>query len=252
MNNILITGGSSISKNIINKLSLNKNNNIIYLTRNLLKNDLNNNNNIVGIECDLLLNNNEKLLLKKINQGKDQLKKQLNLNKNEKLYITNLINCAGINDNNLLIKQNDKIINDIIQLNLIIPIILSKVIYKDLIINKNNDNKSIINIGSIIGSNGNIGQTIYSSSKSGLIGFTKSLSKELGKKNIRVNLIEPGFIENTEMTKDLNNNNDILKNITLNRYGTKNDITNLIEFLISKKSSYITGQVLKIDGGLII
>jgi 3-oxoacyl-[acyl-carrier protein] reductase len=108
----------------------------------------------------------------------------------------------------------------------------------------------IINISSVVGISGNSGQVNYSASKAGIIGITKSMAKELGKRNILVNAIAPGFIE-TEMTDKIPENikKEMMKNIPLQRLGKPSDIADAVEFLISDKASYITGQVLSVNGG---
>ena len=109
----------------------------------------------------------------------------------------------------------------------------------------------IINISSVIGLTGNAGQVNYAASKSGIIGVTKSLAKELAGRNIYVNCIAPGFIE-TSMTSELNEvvNDEILRNIPLKRIGRPEEIANAALFLASEGANYITGQVLPIDGGM--
>ena len=109
---------------------------------------------------------------------------------------------------------------------------------------------AIVNMASIVGVYGNVGQANYCAAKAGLIGFTKSLAKELGSRNIRVNAIAPGFIA-TDMTKDLGNTEEFLKLIPLKRMGTPEDIAEAVKFL-AVDSTYVTGQVLEVDGGLII
>ncbi len=113
------------------------------------------------------------------------------------------------------------------------------------------DNGRIINISSIVGISGNFGQTNYAASKAGVIGFTKALAKELGKRKITVNAIAPGFIE-TQMTKSVPfiRKRIIMAMIPLGRAGTTEDVANLVAFLASDKASYITGEVICIDGGL--
>jgi 3-oxoacyl-[acyl-carrier protein] reductase len=113
------------------------------------------------------------------------------------------------------------------------------------------DGASIVNISSIVGLNGNRGQTNYSASKAGLIGFTKSLAKELGKRGVRVNAIAPGFID-TDMTKELSfiRRKIMLAMVPLDRAGKPEDIANVVSFLASDKAGYITGEVIRVDGGL--
>lgn len=111
----------------------------------------------------------------------------------------------------------------------------------------------IINISSVVGVSGNAGQTNYSASKAGIIGFTKSLAKEVGSRNILVNAIAPGFI-GTDMTDVLKDEikEEIAKSIPLKRMGTPEDVANVVRFLASDDSSYITGQVISVDGGMLM
>ena len=111
----------------------------------------------------------------------------------------------------------------------------------------------IINISSVVGISGNAGQTNYSASKAGIIGFTKSLAKEVAKRNINVNAVAPGFIQ-TDMTNILKEETkeNIVKQIPLGRIGNPQDVANVVKFLASDDSSYITGQVINIDGGLLM
>lgn len=111
----------------------------------------------------------------------------------------------------------------------------------------------IINISSVVGVAGNAGQTNYSASKAGIIGFTKSLAKEVASRNILVNAIAPGFVQ-TDMTKVLSDDQkeNISANIPLKRMGTPEDIAKAVKFLASEDSSYITGQVLHVDGGMLM
>jgi len=111
----------------------------------------------------------------------------------------------------------------------------------------------IINISSVVGISGNAGQTNYSASKAGIIGFTKSLAKEVGSRNILVNAVAPGFIE-TQMTDILKEEvkEEISKSIPLKRMGTVQDVANVVKFLASSDSSYITGQVINVDGGMLM
>ena len=111
----------------------------------------------------------------------------------------------------------------------------------------------IINISSVVGISGNAGQTNYSASKAGIIGFTKSLAKEVASRNILVNAVAPGFIQ-TSMTDVLKDEikEQIAKTIPLNKLGTAQDVANVVKFLASKDSSYITGQVINVDGGMLM
>lgn len=110
---------------------------------------------------------------------------------------------------------------------------------------------SIVNISSIVGLTGNVGQANYAASKAGIIGFTKSVAKEYGKKNIRCNAVAPGFIE-TDMTDLMSDEarKNIFEKIALARLGQADEVANLVNFLVSDQASYITGQTISIDGGL--
>ena len=159
-----------------------------------------------------------------------------------------LINNAGITKDNLLLKMSSNDWNSVIDINLTGYFNCSKCIIKQMIKQRNG---KIINISSIIGLQGNSGQTNYSASKAGIIGFTKALSKEIGSRNINVNAIAPGYI-NTQMTDELDNKNKqkFLDNISLRKFGKTEDVANLVCFLASDLSSYITGQTISIDGGI--
>jgi len=147
------------------------------------------------------------------------------------------------------VKQDEKIINDIISINLLGSIYLSRAVLRTMIQNKYG---CIINIGSAVGLTGNIGQTVYSASKAGLVGFTKALSKEVGSRNIRVNCIAPGYIEDTEMTSDNMISSDrkklIVTQTSLNKFGTIQDVVQAVHYVAA--ANFITGQVINIDGGL--
>ena len=108
---------------------------------------------------------------------------------------------------------------------------------------------SIINLSSVVGMMGNAGQANYAASKAGIIGFTKSIAKELGSRNVRCNAIAPGFIE-TEMTDDLKNKEDYLKSIPMKRFGEVDEVANVVLFLASDLSSYVNGQVISVCGGM--
>ena len=161
-----------------------------------------------------------------------------------------LINNAGITADQLFLRMSDDDWDNVINTNLTGTFNLTKIFLKNMIKNKFG---RIINISSISGLMGNPGQVNYSSSKAALNGFTKSLAKEVGSRNITVNCVAPGFID-TDMTSYIGNNerNEILKQIPLNKFGLPEDISKLVMFLMSDEASYITGQTISIDGGLLM
>ena len=161
-----------------------------------------------------------------------------------------LINNAGITADQLFLRMSDDDWDDVINTNLTGTFNLTKIFLKNMIKNKFG---RIINISSISGLMGNPGQVNYSSSKAALNGFTKSLAKEVGSRNITVNCVAPGFID-TDMTSYIGQNerNEILKKIPLNKFGSPEDISKLVMFLMSDEASYITGQTISIDGGLLM
>ena len=159
------------------------------------------------------------------------------------------VNNAGISKDNLLLRMTPEQWNDVIQINLTGVFNMTKQIIKPMMKAKAG---SIINMTSVIGLMGNAGQASYAASKAGMIGFTKSVAKELGSRNIRCNAIAPGFVE-TDMTTYLNDGDQADKykaGIPLGRFASAEDIANVTLFLASDLSSYITGQVISVDGGL--
>ena len=160
-----------------------------------------------------------------------------------------LVNNAGITKDNLLMRMSEDDFNEVLSVNLNSVFNMTKAVQREFLKNRSG---SIINISSVVGIKGNAGQSNYSASKAGIIGFTKSIALELGSRNIRCNVVAPGFIE-TEMTKNLSD--DTLKSwyssIPLKRGGKPSDIGNVCVFLGSNMSSYITGQVLVVDGGML-
>lgn len=161
-----------------------------------------------------------------------------------------LVNNAGITKDNLLMRMKTQQWDDVINTNLRGTYLCTKVVAKDMI--KNRYGK-IINIASIAGVAGNFGQANYSASKAGVIGFTKAIAKELASRGINVNAVAPGLIE-TDMTKVLKGDikDSLVKNIPMGRIGTPSDIANIVVFLASEKSDYITGQVINVDGGMVM
>ena len=161
-----------------------------------------------------------------------------------------LINNAGITSDQLFIRMKDEDWDRVIETNLTGTFNLSKIFIKNMIKNKSG---RIINISSISGLMGNPGQVNYASSKAALSGFTKSLAKEVGSRNITVNSVAPGYIE-TDMTAFMEDDakSSIIKNIPLGRIGDVSDVTELVMFLASEDASYITGQTISVDGGLLM
>ena len=159
-----------------------------------------------------------------------------------------LINNAGITLDNLTIRMKDEEWNKVINLNLTSTFMLSKYAIKKMLKNKNG---RIINITSIVGHTGNIGQSNYAASKAGVIGMSKSLALEYGKKNIRVNCISPGFIQ-SEMTDKISDNfkKTLQDKISLERFGLPEDVANVAIFLSSYLSNYITGETIHVNGGM--
>jgi 3-oxoacyl-[acyl-carrier protein] reductase len=158
-----------------------------------------------------------------------------------------LVNNAGIAQDGLLMRMSEANWDIVMKTNLKSVFSLTKAVTKAMMKQKYG---SIINMTSVVGIRGNAGQSNYAASKAGIIGFTKSIALELGSRNIRSNAIAPGFIE-TEMTADLQNKESWLSNIPLKRGGTVEDVANCAVFLASDLSSYITGQVLQVDGGML-
>lgn len=159
-----------------------------------------------------------------------------------------LVNNAGITKDNLLIRMKEEEWDEVMNVNLKGTFLCTKAVARMMM--KKRYGK-IINITSVVGITGNSGQGNYSASKAGIIGFTKSIARELASRGIRVNAIAPGFIE-TDMTEVLNEDikNAMLKSIPLGTFGKPKDIANTVVFLASSKSDYITGQVINVNGGM--
>jgi 3-oxoacyl-[acyl-carrier protein] reductase len=159
------------------------------------------------------------------------------------------VNNAGISKDNLLLRMTPDQWDDVINTNLKSVYNMTKQVIRPMMKAKSG---SIINMSSIIGMKGNAGQASYAASKAGIIGFTKSIAQELGSRNIRCNAIAPGFVE-TDMThylKEGSGADEYLKQIPLGRFGSAEEIANVTLFLASPMSSYVTGQVISVCGGL--
>ncbi|CAL4043081.1 3-oxoacyl-[acyl-carrier-protein] reductase FabG [Buchnera aphidicola (Tetraneura ulmi)] len=178
----------------------------------------------------------------------NDIKKKINFINTKFGSIDILINNIGINYNNLLSKISNFEWEETLKINLTSVFYLSQSVIKKMIKKRKG---RIITIGSIIGSIGNSGQISYSSSKSALIGFHKSLALEVASRKITVNIVSPGFII-SNMTKKLDKKqlNTYLLKIPMQRFGKASDIANVVLFLSSNKSSYITGQVIHVNGGM--
>ena len=159
-----------------------------------------------------------------------------------------LINNAGITKDQLFLRMKDKDWDEVIETNLNGLFRVTKALIKPMVKNKFG---RVINISSVAGLMGNSGQVNYSSSKSAMVGFSRSLAKELGSRNITSNVVAPGFIE-TDMTTFLSDDEkiEVTKNIPMKRFGTVEDVAKCILFLASDKANYITGQIISVDGGL--
>jgi 3-oxoacyl-[acyl-carrier protein] reductase len=159
-----------------------------------------------------------------------------------------LVNNAGITRDNLLLRMKDDEWNDIIQTNLTSVFKLSKAVLRGMMKKKHG---RIVNIGSVVGSTGNAGQANYAAAKAAVIGFSKSLAREIASRGITVNVVSPGFID-TDMTKNLSADQKeaIFKDIPANRLGSPNEIAATVGFLVSDQAGYITGETIHVNGGM--
>jgi 3-oxoacyl-[acyl-carrier protein] reductase len=159
-----------------------------------------------------------------------------------------LVNNAGITRDNLLMRMKDEEWDDIINTNLTSVFRMSKAVLRGMTKARTG---RIINISSVVGSTGNAGQANYAAAKAGMIGFTKSMAKEVGSRNITVNTVAPGFID-TDMTKELGDaiKSSLLASIPLGRLGSAEEVAHAVSFLASAGAAYITGETLHINGGL--
>jgi 3-oxoacyl-[acyl-carrier protein] reductase len=208
--------------------------NIIKIVDEIIKNT---NTNAIGIRCNITLYDEVENMVKEA------------INNFGKIDI--LVNNAGIVCDSLLIRMKEEDWDKVINVNLKGTFNCSKAVAKYMV--KQKMGGKIVNISSIIGLVGNIGQANYAASKAGIIGFTKSLAKELAIRNINVNAIAPGFIE-TDMTKKLSEKvrEDFQQQIPLKRLGTVKDVAKVVYFLVSDSANYITGQVINVDGGIVM
>ena len=181
-------------------------------------------------------------------KDKDSIKELNKQIKEKHGTVSVLINNAGITADNLMIRMSDDEWNDVIETNLSSIFRITKEIVRDMMKQRYG---RIINIGSVVGLSGNAGQVNYSSSKSALLGFSKSLAREVASRNITVNAISPGFID-TDMTKKLKEEQKsaLISSIPLGRMGSAAELANVVKFIASEEASYITGENINVNGGL--
>ena len=240
--NILITGGSrGIGKSIVEVLVKNGANvGFTFTSSDQAANNI----------CKELNSKDTKCIAYKSDASKlDECEELVNSFLDDFETIDVLINNAGITKDNLLMRMSEEDFDKVIEVNLKSVFNMTKACQRVFLKNRQG---SIINMSSVVGVKGNAGQSNYAASKSGIIGFSKSIAQELGSRNIRCNVIAPGFIK-TEMTDNLSESiiEGWTENIPLKRPGESNDVANLCLFLASDLSDYITGQVINVDGGLL-
>jgi 3-oxoacyl-[acyl-carrier protein] reductase len=240
---VLITGASKGIGEATAKLIYENGASLVLLSRNLDR--------LNQIKDELLVNKQGEVYCFKTDvRNHDEIISVFDSLKSNKIIIDAVVNNAGIMEDATLSMVQDDSIERIYQTNVFSSFYVCQLAIKHLVRKRKG---SIINLSSIIGTNGNSGQTVYGSSKTAMIGFTKSLSKELAPLNIRVNAVAPGFID-TDMTKDMNEDfyQKNVNSIGMRRIGKPMDVAKVILFLVSDMSEYVTGQVIGVDGGMII
>ncbi len=242
--NVFVTGGSrGIGKAIAKEFAKNNYNVII--------NYVSENTNLEEIEKELKEQNKDirVMFVKGDVTSTESCKEMIEKILKDFERIDVVVNNAGITKDGLLMRMKEEDFEQVLNINLKGTFNICKQVVPVMMKQKQG---KIINISSVVGITGNAGQSNYAASKAGIIGFTKSLSKELASRNILANCVAPGFIK-TDMTEVLSDSvkENILSNIPLKRMGTPEEVANLVYFLGSEYNSYITGQVIPIDGGMI-
>ena len=243
---VLVTGGTSgIGKEIAKKFVINNANVIIFGTNEDRKKTA-----LKEIESQKK-QENQKILAYLVDVSKkDQVNKVLETILKEFTNIDILINCAGITKDSLLMKMKEEDWDRVIDVNLKSIYNTCHSLIRPMMKNKKG---KIINIASVVGIIGNAGQANYSASKAGIIGLTKTMAKEFASRNITVNAIAPGYIQ-TEMTEHLSDEakQAFMNVVPLKRAGTPEDVANAAAFIASDDASYVTGQVICVDGGMVM
>ena len=238
----LITGGTRGIGKASAKLFSNKGYNLVlnYVSENTdierIENEIKSNNEILFVRANV----------SRFNEAEELVKKAI-----EKFgKIDVLVNNAGITRDNLIMRMKEEDFDSVINTNLKGTFNVTKNVVPYMMKKRCGN---IVNISSVVGVVGNAGQSNYAASKAGIIGFTKSLAKELAPRNIRVNAVAPGFID-TDMTSVLTDKvkDNIYSQIPLKRMGEAEEVANVVYFLSDDESSYITGQVINVDGGMVM
>ena len=235
--NVVLTGATGgIGNSILEKLLEAKANVLATGTNDEKLNDIKNKYKLVKVEKFDISKHNE--IENFVNKVSDKFENNVDI----------LINNAGVTSDNLSIRMKEEEWKKVIDINLTATFLLSKNFVKKMLKNKKG---KIINITSVVGHTGNIGQANYAASKAGLIAMSKSFALEYGKKNINVNCVSPGFIT-TEMTNKIDENyKETLKSkIPMDRFGDPKDVANTVIFLCSNLSDYITGETIHVNGGM--
>lgn len=241
--NVLITGGTrGIGKAIALKFA--------QEGYNLIINYVSDRTDIKKLEEEFIKYNVDVLFIKADVSNFEECKKMIDKSIEKFKTIDILINNAGITKDNLLLRMSVEDFEQVIDINLKGTFNVTKNVVPYMM--KKRKGK-IVNLASVVGISGNAGQCNYAASKSGIIGFTKSIAKELASRNILANCVAPGFID-TDMTSILNDNvkENINSQIPLKRIGKSEEIANSVYFLAGEENTYITGQVLNVDGGMLM